>query len=844
MIRARGAGRSARTAAGWAKRALAPAVLLAVAGCSSSTAINPSSFNLPGDISFACVRLEVPGSPAEMAPLADCAVQDDQNDPDTHSTIAMVTQVATGEVAAIDLRENLSLDSDPLVPGFTYVRVGEIPTGIATIDPSAMAPSVTFVSAFGSRTIEAIDTARFHPDVPDSTDYVPTHVDLPEGPTDVAFVPLAGDATRLGFVYAPLPASGEVVQVPVLLDGQLDVGHVDVIALDPAGALGPAVEAEVDPYQRLCPLDRDLRTASATPLPTVDLGAPRPVQLTVDAASSPPVLLVADEQVPVIHRFSIDASGATPLPGFDVGVPTTDVVVTPNVARHVDDDPLASPELIDQRYLYAIDATDGSVLAVDYTPGSATLGSVLAVNFGPLPADRIGFREPARTLEVLAPEYEMAFDPASEEPGLCKVTDADRADDATPAELRGVFLAIGFSGGGVGIVDVWDLEATCRGGASCQNPPLTDDIEVAIRRHRPRLATLSTTPPEVTGTPALSHETSPGQLNESGRPTSGAGPGLRAITCPGDSSDMLQGFPDPDSALGPLICLVNDPWAGANERWTATFNGPIPFTSGGDGRFVDAADPSQARFEATTASFCQAGVLGGDDVAASGLGPDDPELGYGGDQLEILGDLPPETKDTPECEVFDLEVNPDRDPIRFAIVAATDDALVLEELQSGPTFAAVRPCFPHATRYQVRTLGAYTVLGGDTGLRHRVFSDPSAGGACRIDTVGFPVDPSDPDSYYNFRALQDRTYVHPLVAFQITGAGEALDRPLGIDEEAQLVFDVGSYPFRLVIGGTSLTLIESIRFNPVDDYVYVVDQGAYQVGQIDTDTSTILRYFN
>jgi hypothetical protein len=289
---------------------------------------------------------------------------------------------------------------------------------------------------------------------------------------------------------------------------------------------------------------------------------------------------------------------------------------------------------------------------------------------------------------------------------------------------------------------------------------------------------------------------------------------------------------------------LNDPWASANQRWTATFNGPIPFTGGGDGLFVDAPDPAQALFEATTASFCDAGVLGGDDVEASGLGPDDPELGYGGDQLEIVGDLPPDTKGTPECEVFDLDLNPDRDPIRFAIVAATPDSLLLEELQSGPTFAAVRPCFPHETSYQVRTLDAYTVLAAGAALRHRVFADPAAGGACRVDTVGFPIVTSDPDSYYNFRALQGRTYIHPLIAFQITGAGEALDRPLGIEEDAQLVFDVGQYPFRLVIGSSSLTLIESMGFNPTDDFLYVVDQGAYQVGQINTDTSTIRNFFN
>jgi hypothetical protein len=756
----------------------------------------------------------------------------------------MVTQVATGEVAAIDLRENVSLDSSLVVPGFTYVRVGEIPTGIATIDPSAMAPSITFVSAFGSRTIEAVDTARFHPDVPDSETFVPTHIDLPEGPTDVVFVPLEGDTTRLGFVYAPLPATGVVVEVPVLVDGTLDGENVRSITLDITGALGPSAADETDPYQRICPEDRALRSAAAGPLAMADLGAARPTKLTVDTSSSPPVVLVADERTPVIPRLAIDAAGATALPGLDVGVPVTDVVVTPPVAPSVNTDPLTEPALVDRRYLYAIDATDGSVLAVDYASSSPDFGAVLAVNTGALPADRIGFREAARTLEVLTPELRMAFDPASETPGICSPSDTARADDATPAELRGVFLAIGFAGGGVGIVDVWDLEAPCRGGALCQNPPFIDDIEVAIRRHRPRIANLTKEQPEVVGTPALSHETSPGQLDESGRPTSGAGPGLRGITCPGDPVDMLQAFPASNTSSGTLICVINDPWSAANQRWTATFNGPIPFASGGDGTFLDAPDPAQAIFRAGTARFCDAGVLGSADVAASNLGPDDPELGYGGDQLEIVGDLPPETKGLAECEAFDLEINPDRDPIRFAIASATPDSLVLTELAGEPTFDDVSLCFPRASGYQVRTLGAYTVLPGNGSLRHRVFSDPSADGACRVDTVGFPVDTSDPDSYYNFRALQDRTYVHPLVAFQITGAGSGLDRPLGLDEDARLVFDVSQYPIRLMIGTTTLTLIESMSLSPIDDQLYVVDVGAYRVAQIDTDTSSIVNFFD
>ncbi|MBC7174121.1 MAG: hypothetical protein H5U40_16885, partial [Polyangiaceae bacterium] len=538
---------------------------------------------------------------------------------------------------------------------------------------------------------------------------------------------------------------------------------------------------------------------------------------------------------PVIHRFEVGVAGAIALSGIDVGVPTLDVVATPPLAATLDIAPDEGP--LDERFLYAIDATNGSVLVVDYSAGSPNFGAVLAVSFGAERSDRLAYREPARALSVITPELYRS----EETTALCDPSDAGRAGKASTGQLRGVYLAVALETGAVAIVDIWDLEANCRGGENCENPRIRADDEVAIRRHRPRIASFVSDEarPTVSGSPALSFETNPGILGVNGRPSTGSGPGLAQIDCGGFSSPMLQGFPSREDAQTSLICILDDPWAGANQRFTATFDGAIPFTSGGNGLLVN---DGTLRFEAPNAIFCNAGVLGRADVIASSLDPSvDPEAGYGGDQLELTGDLPPSTESKEECAAFDLEPGEtflDRDPIRFQIIEARQDSLVLAPL--GDTDEAlVRHCFPRATSYRVRVRDAYVVLSSSRAVAHRVVSDS---GACRVDTASFPVVPGDPNTYRNFRAIARRTFVHPLVAFQITDAGANQDRPVDLDESSQLVFDVSRYPSKLAV--TVGTLIESMRWNPTDDRLYVVDSGAFRVAQISTDSYGVLRYFD
>src|SRR5690606_15206488 len=116
------------------------------------------------------------------------------------------------------------------------------------------------------------------------------------------------------------------------------------------------------------------------------------------------VMLVADANLPIIHLLVLDAAGADALAlaPLSPSVPTEQVVVTPAVPA------TTGQRSATQRYLYAIDATDNSVLAMDYTDGSLNFGAVLPVNTGHTANDRVAMRAGAGRLRVIAPSYSVA----------------------------------------------------------------------------------------------------------------------------------------------------------------------------------------------------------------------------------------------------------------------------------------------------------------------------------------------------------------------------------------------------------------------------------------------------
>ncbi|MCA9506574.1 MAG: hypothetical protein KC616_26040, partial [Myxococcales bacterium] len=111
-----------------------------------------------------------------LRPLADCNGRDTG---DPVGLTGLVTQTARGEVATVDLRVNVVLDADVRVPGYTFVRVGEVPTALV-VPPDD--PSVTYIADFGSRRVEWVPTDRFRPELVSTATVTAGFVSLPDGP--------------------------------------------------------------------------------------------------------------------------------------------------------------------------------------------------------------------------------------------------------------------------------------------------------------------------------------------------------------------------------------------------------------------------------------------------------------------------------------------------------------------------------------------------------------------------------------------------------------------------------------------------------------------------------------
>ncbi|MCA9530039.1 MAG: hypothetical protein KC543_07875 [Myxococcales bacterium] len=819
----------------------------AAGGCNSNaTLVQPPSFNRPGQMVLTCYDTVA----KHVVPADRCDGVEGKSS-ETVVLTAVVTQTARGELGAVDLRDDVPLDSDPVVPGFTFRRVGESPTGLA-IDPAH--PEVVFVASFGARGVQALSTSELIPGSK-GVSLPSAFVPLSDAPTDLVLSP---DGSTL---YAGLADTPALAAIPVEREQTGDTltavrfGTPRIIPLgdDVPAPVAPAPDDPVSDYSRTCtrspvPVES---VATTTPRPPEATGPARAGRLTIDTASSPAVLLVPDEGLPVVHRFALDAAGdATELDPITVSVPTRAVAVTPPVPSEV-----GAPAGT-ERYLYAIDATDRSVLAVDYDASSPTFGAVLPVNVGDDPSDRIRIDARAVSLAVVTPDKPDENAPALHPGAYCDPADPQQAKAASGVRLRGVFLAVGLQNGQLAIVDVHDLDAPCRGGAGCEDPAVQLDREVRIRRNRVRVASFSNELVHVASVPGFRFAGAVGRLDESGVPTSGDGPGLMpvgcaladAASCPsgervGCPDGMVQAFPvldldEPLAAKAPLICALDDVWGARRQRWSAMWQGALPDTQGGAGRFTDGAG-----FSVRDAGLCGEGVVGADDVVASALPADDPVAGYGGDELVLVGNVPARRRDArafPECQRF---VIPDNDPdglrdvpIGFTIKAAFDDALELGDAIDGGdyTLGDVRGCFPDLVAYEIRAHDAYTVVGSASGFSHRVAADPLTG-ACRVDTTRPREDAG--------RAFGGRPFDNGVVAFTIgeyddPDSGPTPTLPAGV--EAQLAFDLTGLPQRLVTGTQAGGVLSSIGvlpqrlvYSPYDQDLYVVDIQAEWVRRIE-----------
>ena len=790
-----------------------------------------SSLDRSAKMQFLCADLElVTGNLFDLKqvlPTGLCVAETTFAPEVTAQFMGAVTQTQTGEVAVVSFTTSAILDTNRTVPGVTALRVGEQPTGIQI---SPFEPSYTYVSSFSPKSVQAIPTEAV---ITGESELPTQQVRFEAGPTDLALHEFAfaeafkndegqvtGGRGRIIHrnLYAAIPELGQVIRIPVVVD---DFEHGDLGDPEPLPPLGtytcdtvvpvtPPASTE-DDYHRICPEDfedrpgRFIKTVETTaPCVEGEVPGPSPVALTIDRGiegdPDDDVLLVADANQPVIHRFRLTATGAVPLPVIVTGAPTTDLDVTPYVPKSSASDDLAATE----RYLYAVSAMDSSMLAVDYTDdGDGFFGSVLPVvagvssraneeNIESRNRVRSAFSN-VRSIEVVSPFYKPEEDPSTgtvtvPEEDLCSPSDADAVAIAqNPRNMRGVFLAVSLSNGTMYYLDIYDLNAPCRGGEgviACTLAETGPDQFASIRRHRRRFAFTPSTFISIDGTPSLQFNTAPGKLDEtSGDALNSDGPGLEYIACPasmaGERSSMNNVF---GQSSGPsdedaLICASSQVWSSFTQRWDALWEGLIPHSEGGLGLFADQSFDGTPGdwFLAGDVPFCRVGVLGDQ------MGPDsDSNLSidhldsYGGDRVLIIGDLPPNTRAEPSCEPFiDLRDNIDDFPVWFPIIRAFNDQLEIGPSPNPSRYSLdqVRFCFNQFTEYEIHTRNVYTVIGTTSDFIHRVVPDETTG-ECVFDDarpiVGSGMDPLlDVDTFLTGRAFEDTQFINPLVSFQI-----------------------------------------------------------------------------
>src|SRR5690554_4940677 len=109
-------------------------IFIALSGCKgTSVLVGVESFLRPESIAFACFDSQ------EKVVVALEHCEGDRADEDEelrYIPLALVTQWARGQLAAVNLATNQPIDASRLIPGYTYVNVGVSPTGLVALDPS------------------------------------------------------------------------------------------------------------------------------------------------------------------------------------------------------------------------------------------------------------------------------------------------------------------------------------------------------------------------------------------------------------------------------------------------------------------------------------------------------------------------------------------------------------------------------------------------------------------------------------------------------------------------------------------------------------------------------------
>ncbi|MDB4985064.1 MAG: hypothetical protein JWN04_242, partial [Myxococcaceae bacterium] len=636
---------------------------------------------------------------------------------------ALVTQSTRGEVAAVDLVNDKVLDSDRLVPGFTFLDTGGLPSAIVSpktqpriiqpagrsSDPLTAGPVWTYVASAEEFQVRAIATCRFRSGAACGPDSLPENADaaytqrtrfpLPAAPRDMLLGPGPTGADQALWVTLPdlgLIARLELAETPTVpiaapLEGGPDheVRSVDAFALSSDGqrklldpvffrvpmptsvALGMPV-AEPSEYVTTCGLGRPFAPAKfGVPLPLAPRGelatTVQPNLMHFDEKSG--LLLVTDRVQPVLHAFTFAKDGTlNALAALPTGAIVRDFVITPAVPSTNLAPDLAAPMIAPedrssekQRYLYAIDDR-GFLMLFDFqqdATGAVKLQPLLAPTPGTTYADRIDLPTPVTAIDVIdtrtQSDWQCGERPAGEDDNLAGLTTLAylnaqrRAADELPRGtarnaaiakwearlniygnadsryLRGVFLAAASANGTLSILDIHDLDVSCRARKFCckteqctgmgDSDTARDSSQlesVAIRRHAVRRASVGVLQ-SVIPNPVLigAHE-------------------------PGKAPCQVDAEPYTPLLNDVRICAPSDPWTAPSNNWSAIFQGSIPNSETKGAAFQElpgAVTTDKYRSIRVSAprdmNFCSLGAQPNDLIAVLGNPPDRLEANCG-----------------------------------------------------------------------------------------------------------------------------------------------------------------------------------------------------------------------
>lgn len=680
--------------------------------------------------------------------------------------------------------------------------------------------------------------------------------------------------------------------------GLLDGDNIVTLPLAASWSKLPAAAFEDDedagvptePYRFDCDLDLPDIPDEPVALPSRDaeVGPARPSGLALDAfcEEEPCVrrLLIADARQPIVHAVDIDKLNSDSpadalLEPILTGAPTERVAVSPRVPVSVNPhDEESQPDEMGTadatQYVYAIDARDGSVLV-------AQDGRVRNVSANPARrADRLDLGPSVSTASVVATSIEIVtpyFDVMGDPSQWLSAVDMPTEDSAPlqcvdnnhqrrlSERLRGVFLAVGATDGTVRVFNVHDMELReCRSCTRGESPSYTsfkpgyDPLPVIRNRIRFRTYVPSdyNTPPLLAPlvTPQFLLDGSSIGVKFDGTTNDTRIPGLECLSCAGRE---VVAFPR-DSAVSESasvgdagvatsgasagacdqgegrICSLADPYVEARD-WQAVYEGHVPGTLGGRGRFVpsDDADNKTGELEFVgDTPFCSAGVLGGDVLDS-------------GDRVFITAVLPPDALrqrlDSGELTMTESELcqslvdarETDKTPIAFGIRAAFADRLQITSELTRPraaraTWEQVLKCFGGLPlTYQVHATDSFIVSDLESaGFMHRVIAQGDSGHCVN--------DPSQ-DPRRTGRALRDAVFDNGFLAFRPKAGSFATQTVL------QLLSSTSVPPLLLTAADPSGTsswqgvMPVQLRYSPIDQHLYIVDITARGLMRVSLD---------